>query len=146
MLITFYFSIFDHSAVFPPGIVGRQSFHSSHCFLSVSPSVSISNLSPPVSCCLSSLHITLNLYTFTDYGLESQGIESRRGREFLHFRHANNCNMYTRSFRETERPERGAEYTTSSAEVQKVLELYLRFPSPSAYACREATLNFKLTY
>ena len=54
--------------------------------------------------------------------------------------------MYTRPFRETERPERGAEHTASSAEVEKGLELYLRFPSPSAYECREATLNFTLTY
>ena len=57
---------------------------------------------------------------------------------------ANTSKMYTRPFRDTERPERGAEYTASSAEVEKGLELYLRFSSPSA--CREATLNCKLTY
>ena len=60
--------------------------------------------------------------------------------------HANTCKMYTRSFRETERPDLGAEHAASSAEVEKALELDFRFPSSSAYACREATLNFTLTY
>jgi len=59
---------------------------------------------------------------------------------------ANSCKMYTRSFRETERPDLGAEHAASSAEVEKALELDFRFPSSSAYACREATLNFTLTY
>jgi len=75
-----------------------------------------------------------------------RGLNPDGGEIFYISVHANTCKMYTRSFRETERPEPSAEYTASSAEVENGLELYLRFPSPSAYACREATLNFKLTY
>ena len=73
-----------------------------------------------------------------------RGLNPDGGKIFYISVHPTSCNMYTRVFRETDRPERVAEHTASSAEVEKGLDLYLRFPSPSAYACREATLNFKL--
>jgi len=93
---------------------------------------------------LCTLHLIYTQLLTMDWRV--RGLNPDGGEIFYISVHANTCKMYTRSFRETERPERGAEYTASSAEVEKGLELYLRFPSPSAYACREATLNFKLTY
>ena len=75
-----------------------------------------------------------------------RGLNPDRGKIFYISVHPNSCKMYTRPFRKTDRPERGAEHTSSSAEVEKGLELYFRFPSSSAYACREATLIITLTY
>jgi len=75
-----------------------------------------------------------------------RGLNPDGGKIFYISVHPTSCKMYTRPFRETEGPEIGAEHTASSAEVEKGLELYLRFPSPSAYACREATIIITLTY